>query len=247
MSDVPEIASETHLKKMINNRDYSVLINYNSPSHSLSSENSNQTFSHDLRLLEIRAVLLSCIYYSAHRAKEFGIHGIKSVLSKVNGLNLEDESIKSMYMDQLNIHLGKLKNLYRELESDPPIPISKSVFGSFFGSKIFGLVKSKTMLAIAINFIELIQAMSPNVKNSACTEDEWTNKLKINATELTNEFEKAIASCQCTISNTINERNSSLKLEGRREVLEILTNMIDVSYIVINNKININFIIIFRH
>ncbi|VVC35507.1 Hypothetical protein CINCED_3A005317 [Cinara cedri] len=234
MNDAPEIASESHLKKMINNRDYSVLINYNSSSRSLSPEILNQTFSHDLRLLEIRAVLLSTIYYSAHVAKEFSTYDIKSILSEVNGLNLDEKSSDPKYVDQLNLHLEKLKKLYEELESDPPIPISKSVFGSFFGSKIFGLVKSKSMLVIAINFIELIQAMSPNVKNSACTEDKWTNKMKINATELTNEYEKAVAFCQCTISKTINEIDSSLKLEGRKEVLEILTNMIDtlnISYI----------------
>lgn len=231
MNDVPEIASESHLKKMISNRDYSILINFNSSIRSLSSDNSNQIFLHDLRLLEIRAVLLSCIYYSAQRAKEFGTCSIQSVLSELNGLNIEDESPNPIYMNQLNLHLEKLKNLYGELDSNPPIPISKSVFGSFFGSKISGLVKSKTMLTIAINFVELIQAMNPNVKNLACTEDDRTNKMRMYTTELINEFEKAVASCQCTISKTIDEIDSSLKLEGRKEVLEILTNMIDVSNI----------------
>lgn len=231
MDDAPEIASESHLKKMISNRDYSIIINYNSSIRSLSSDNLNQIFLHDLRLLEIRAVLLSCIYYSAQRVKEYSASSIQSVLSELNGLDLENESPKPLYANQLNLHLEKLKTLHEELDSNPPIPISKSVFGSFFGSKIFGLVKSRTMLTIAIHFVELIQAMNPNVKNSACTEDDGTSKMRMYTTELTNEFEKAVASCQCTISKTINEIDSSLKLEGRKEVLETLSNMIDVSSI----------------
>ncbi|XP_025410683.1 N-alpha-acetyltransferase 25, NatB auxiliary subunit, partial [Sipha flava] len=226
MNDVPEIASKCHLGKMINNRDYSVLINYNPPSRCLTLEHSNQTFLHDLRLLEIRAVLLSCIYYSAQMVKQMGTQNIKSISSEVNGFSHDEESLKLEYLDLLNLNLGNLKYLYTQLENDPPTSVPISVFGSFFGSKLFGLEKSKIMLTIIINFIELIKTMGSNVKNSVCM-DEWTNKMKVNASDLKNGFEKAIDFCQCIISKTINVNDSSLKLEGRKEVLEILTNMIE--------------------
>lgn len=232
MNDVPEIASKSHLGKMVNNRDYSVLINYNPPTRCLTLEHSNQTFLHDLRLLEIRTVLLSCIYYSAHMVKQMGAQNIKSISSEVNGFNHDEESLKLEYLDLLDLNLGNLKYLYTQLESDPPTSVPINVFGSFFGSKLFGLEKSKIMLTIIINFIELIKTMGSNVKNSACM-DEWTNKMKINATDLSNGFEKAIDFCQCIVSKTIDVNDPSLKLEGRKEVLEILTNMIEVSSITI--------------
>lgn len=237
MSDVPEIASETHLKKMINNRDYSVLVNYNPPTRCFGSEHSNQTFSHDLWLLEIRSVLLSCIYYSALVVREFSDKNIKSTFIEVNGLNSNNE-LKSEYVDQLHFHFGKLKDLYARLESDPPTPIPMSVFGSFFGSKLFSLRKSNIMLTIVKHLIEFVQIISSTVSTSGCMDDELIENLKVNASELTNGFEKAIDYCQCTISKTINEIDSSLKLEGRKEVLEILTNMIDVSNIIIHEIYN---------
>lgn len=233
MDDVPEIASKFHLERMINNRDYSVLINYNPPTRVFTSEHSNQTFSHDLFLLEIRAVLLSCIYYSAYMVKEFSAQNVKSTSSEVNGLNTDDKYLK---LDELGLHLKRLKNLYLQLESKPPVPVPKCIFGSFFGSKLFGLEKSKNMLIIILNFIEFILMLGLDVRNnSAYSNDEWMNKLKTNASELTNGLEKVIVFCQCIISKTTIEVDSSLKLEGRKEVLEILTNTIDVS-IIINKK-----------
>jgi len=228
MNDVPEIASKSQLKKMINNRDYSVLINYNPPSRCLTKEHSNQIFSHDLRLLEIRAVLLSCIYYSARMIKQFSAQNMRST-SEVNGLNPDDESLNSKNLDQLDFHLKSLKNLNTQLESDPPVPVPNNVFGSFFGSKLFGLNKCKSMLTIVINFIEIIHTIGSDVNNSVSTDDEWTTKMKIYANNLTIGFEKSISYCNYIISKTINDIDSSLKLEGRKEVLEILTNMIDVS------------------
>lgn len=232
MNDVPEIASKSQLKKMINNRDYSVLINYNPPTRCLTTEHANQIFSHDLRLLEIRAVLLSCIYYSARMLKQFSARNIRST-SEVNEINPDDESLNSDGLEQLDFHLKSLINLNSQLESDPPMPVPNNVFGSFFGSKLFGLNKSKYMLNIVINFIELIQTIGSDVKNSVSPDDEWTSKMKINANELTIAFEKSITYCNSIISKTINEIDSSLKLEGRKEVLEILTNMIDVSSIIV--------------
>jgi len=232
MNDVPEIASKSQLKKMINNRDYSVLINYNPPTRCLTTEHANQIFSHDLRLLEIRAVLLSCIYYSAKMLKQFSAQNIRST-SELNEINPDDESLNSDGLEQLDFHLKSLINLNTQLESDPPIPVPNNVFGSFFGSKLFGLNKSKSMLSIVINFIELIQTIGSDVKNSVSSDDEWTTKMKTNANELTIAFEKSIANCKLVISKTINEIDSSLKLEGRKEVLEILTNMIDVSGITV--------------
>lgn len=229
MDVAPYIASKSHLEKMINNRDYSVLINYSPPVRCLNSEHSNQIFSHDLRLLEIRAVLLSCIYYSAQIVKQFNAQDIKSVSSEVNGLSSDDELFKSEYLEQLDLHLSSLKKLYKQLESDPPTPVPKNVFGSFFRSKLFSLEKSKIMLTIIINFIELIQIMGSTMKNSDSTDDKGANKMKINALDLANGFETAIDYCQTVISKTIIEEDSSLKLEGRKEVLEVLTNMIDVS------------------
>ncbi|XP_003240397.1 N-alpha-acetyltransferase 25, NatB auxiliary subunit [Acyrthosiphon pisum] len=226
MNDVPEIASKSQLKKMINNRDYSVLINYNPPTRCLTTEHANQIFSHDLRLLEIRAVLLSCIYYSARMLKQFSTQNIRST-SEVNELNPDDENLNSDDLEQLDFHLKSLKNLNIQLESDPPVPVPNNVFGSFFGSKLFGLDKSKPMLTIVINFVELIQTIGSDVKNCVPTDDEWTTKMKTNANDLTIAFEKSITDCKLVISKTINELDSSLKLEGRKEVLEILTNMID--------------------
>lgn len=228
MNGVPEIASQSHLKKMINNRDYSILINYSPQAQCFTSEYSNQTFSHDLRLLEIRAVLLSCIYYCARIVKELG------------GLNSDNETLKTEDLDQLNLHLEKLKYLYTQLESDPSTPVPIRVFGSFFGSKLFGLGKSKIMLTIFINFIELIQTMITTVNNPACMNDESINKMKVNTTELINGFEKAAVHYECIISKTIIEIDSSQKLEGRREVLETLSNMIYVSGI---NQYYINSVI----
>jgi len=229
MNDVPEIASKSHLKKLISNRDYSVLINYSPPTRVLTSEYSKQIFSHDLRFLEIRGVLLSCIYISARIVKDFNVHDVKSVSSEVNGLRSNDGSLM---LDELDSYLKSLKNLFVELENDPPAPVPKTVFGSFFGSQLLGLMRSKNIFAIIINFIELIQIMvSSENKNSKFTSDEWMNKMKVNVTELANKFEKIIDFCQCIISKTTNEVDSSLKLEGRKEVLEILTNMIDVSFI----------------
>jgi len=250
MNGVPEIASKSQLKKMINNRDYSVLINYNPPTRCLTTEHSNQIFSHDLRLLEIRAVLLSCIYYSARMIKQSSAQNIKTT-SEVNGLNPDDESLNSNDIDQLDLHLKTLKTLSVQLESDPPVPVPNSVFGSFFGSKLFGFDKSKTMLTIVINFIEFIQTIGSDVKTSVSTDDEWTAKMKTNANELTIAFDKSITYCKFVISKAINEIDSSLKLEGRKEVLEILTNMIDVRNIIvfiINTKLmHINlFYLIFR-
>lgn len=236
MDEVPFIASKSHLEKMINNRDYSVLLNYSPPEQCLNSEYSNKIFSHDLRLLEIRAVLLSCVYYSAHIVKQLSVQDIKSIPAEVNGLNADDESLKSEYLDQLDVHLKSLKNLYKQLESDPPTPVPINVFGSFYGSKLFGLEKCKIILTIIINFIELIQTMVSTVNNSDCTDDKWANKMKVNASELTNGFEKAISYCHCIISKTITEVDSSLKLEGRKEVLEVLTNMIEVSINFNTNK-----------
>jgi len=233
MNDVPEIASESHLKKMINNRDYSILVNYSPPTRCFSSEHSNQTFSHDLRLLEIRSVLLCCIYYSALVVKEFNVKEIKSLSLKVDE-NKFNKKLKSVCLDQLNLYFGKLKDLYARLESDPPVPIPRSVFGSFFGSRLFSLTKSNIMLTIIKNCIELIQIISSTVKTPVCMDDELIKHMKMNASELTNGFERAIDYCQCVISKTINEIDSSLKLEGRKEVLEILTNMIDVSDIIIH-------------
>lgn len=234
MNDVPVIASKSHLGKMINNRDYTVLINYNPPTRCLTSEHSNQIFSHDLRLLEIRAVLLSCIYYSAHMVKQLSAHNIKSISSELNGLNHdEDKSLKLDYLDLLDLNLGNLKYLYTQLVNDPPTAVPIGVFGSFFGSKLFSLEKSKIMLTIIINFIEFLKTMGSNVKNPACM-DEWKNKMKVNVTDISNGFEKAIDYYQCIISKTINVSDSSLKLEGRKDVLEVLTNMIDVSSIVVN-------------
>jgi len=232
MNDVPEIASKSQLKKMINNRDYSVLINYNPPARCLTTEHANIIFSHDLRLLEIRAVLLSCIYYSARMLKQFSAQNIRST-SEVNEPNPDDEYLNSNDLEQLDFHLKSLKNLNTQLESDPPVPVPNNVFGSFFGSKIFGLDKSKSMLTIVINFVELIQTIGSDVKNSVPTDDEWTTKMKTNANDLTIAFEKSITYCKLVISKTINEIDSSLKLEGRKEVLEILTNMIDVSSIIV--------------
>lgn len=232
MNEIPEIASKSHLEKLINNRDYSVLINYNPPARCLNSEHSNQTFTHDLCLLEIRATLLSCIYYSAYMVKELSVQDNKCS-PEINGVNFEDKSSKSEYLDKINLYLEKLKNIYTQLESDPPIPVSKSVFGSFFSSKLFVFNKSKIMLTIIINFIEFIQMLGSTVKNSVFTDDEIIYKIKTNATELTIGFEKSIAYCQCIISKTVNEIDSSLKLEGRKEVLEILTIMIDVSSLII--------------
>lgn len=229
MDEAPFIASKSHLKKMINNRDYSVLINYSPPGQCLNSEHSNQIFSHDLRLLEIRAVLLSCIYYSAHIVKQFSAQDIKSVPSEVNGLSSDSEIAKSEYLNQLNLHLNSLKNLYEQLESDPPISVPKNVFGSFFKSKLFSLEKSKIMLTIIINFIELMQIMGSTMKNTDCTDDKSANKMKVITSDLANGFEKAIDYCLSIISKTIVEEDSNLKLEGRKEVLEVLTNMIDVS------------------
>lgn len=229
MNDVPEIASKTHLEKLISNRDYSVLIDYNPATRILTSEYSKQIFSHDLRFLEIRAVLLSCIYYSARIVKDFSIHDVKSNSSEVNGFYSDNVSLM---LNELNLNLENLKNLYVQLEKDPPAPVPKTVFGSFFGSPLFGLVRSKSMLTIIINFVELIQLMvSSENKNSECSSDEWMNKMKLNATELSNQFENIIAFCQCVVSKTTNVVDSSQKLEGRKEVLEILTNMIDVSFI----------------
>jgi len=252
MNDVPEIASKSQLKKMINNRDYSIIINYNPPTRCLTTEHANQIFSHDLRLLEIRAVLLSCIYYSARMLKQFSAQNIIPT-SEVDKLNPVDESLNSNDLEQLDFHLKSLINLNTQLESDPPVPVPNNVFGSYFGSKLFGLNKSKSMLTIAINFIELIQTIRSDVKNAVSTDDEWTIKMKANANEITIAFEKSITYCKLVISKTINEIDSSLKLEGRKEVLEILTNMIDVSSIIvllllINNEywIIIYFIIIFR-
>lgn len=225
MNDVPEIASKSHLKKMINNRDYSILINYSPQAQCFTSEYSNQTFSQDLRLLEIRAVLLSCIYYSARIVKE------------LNGLNSDNETLKTEDLDQLNLHLESLKNLYSNLESDSSTPVPISVFGSFFGSKLFGLRKSKTMLTIFINFIELIQTMITTVNNPGCMNEESMNKMKVNTTELINGFEKAATHYESIISKTIIEIDSSQKLEGRKEVLETLSNMIYVSSF---NLYNIN-------
>lgn len=226
---MPEIASKSHLEKMINNRDYSVLINYNHPTRVLTPEHTKKIFNQDLRLLEIRAVLLSCIYYSACMVKDFDMEDIKPLSSEVNGLSLNDESLK---MDHLNLHLIKLKNLRVELENDPPTPVPKNVFGSYFGSKLIGLENCKIMLTVCINFIELIQITASSVqKSSDSSSDEWMNKMKVNATDLTNEFEKAVIFCQSTISKTTNETDTSLKLEGRKYILEVLTNMIDVSYI----------------
>jgi len=233
MNDVPEIASESHLKKMINNRDYSILVNYSPPTRCFASEHSNQTFSHDLRLLEIRSVLLCCIYYSALVVKEFNVKEIKSFSLEVNEHSF-NKKLKSVCLDQLNLYFEKLKDLYVRLESDPPAPIPKSVFGSFFGSKLFSLTKSNIMLTIVKNFIELLQIICSTVKTSVCTDDELIKHMKVKASELTNGFEKAINYCQCAISITTNEIDSSLKLEGRKEVLEILTNMIDVSDIIIH-------------
>lgn len=230
MDEASIIASKTHLQKMINNRDYSVLINYSPPEQCLNSEHSNQIFSHDLRLLEIRAVLLSCIYYSAHIVKQFNAtQDIKSVSSEINGLSSDNELHKSEYLDQLDSHLTSLKKLYEQLESDPPTPVPKNVFGSFFRSKLFSLEKSKIMLTIIINFIELIQIMGSTMRNSNCTDDNWASKMKVITSELTSGFEKSIDHCQGIISKTIVEDDSSLKLEGRKEALEVLTNMIDVS------------------
>lgn len=229
MDEVPVIASKSHLQKMINNRDYSVLINYSPPVQCLNTEHSNQIFSHDLRLLEIRAVLLSCIYYSAHIVKQFNAQDINSVSSKINGLSSENELPKLEYLDQLDLHLKSLKKLYEQLESDPPIPVPKNVFGSFFRSKLFSLEKSKIMLTIIINFIELIQIMGSTMRNSNCTDDNRADKMKVITSELTSRFEETIDYCQGIISKTIVEEDSSLKLEGRKEVLEVLTNMIDVS------------------
>lgn len=230
MNDVPEIASKSQLKKMINNRDYSVLINYNPPTRCLTTEHANQIFAHDLRLLEIRAVLLSCVFYSARMLKQFSTRNIRST-SEVNELNPGDEYLNSDDLEQLDFHLKSLKNLNIQLESDPPVPVPNNVFGSFFGSKLFGLDKSKSMLTIVINFIELIKAIGSDVKNSISTDNEWTTKMKTNANDLTITFEKSITYCKLVISKTVNEIDSSLKLEGRKEVLEILTNMIDVSSI----------------
>lgn len=232
MNDVPEIASKSQLKKMINNRDYSVLINYNPPARCLTTEHANQIFAHDLRLLEIRAVLLSCVYYSARMLKQFSAQNIRST-SEVNELNPGDEYLNSDDLEQLDFHLKSLKNLNIQLESDPPVPVPNNVFGSFFGSKLFGLDKSKSMLTIVINFIELIKAIGSDVKNSISTDNEWTTKMKTNANDLTIAFEKSITYCKLVISKTVNEIDSSLKLEGRKEVLEILTNMIDVSSIIV--------------
>lgn len=244
MDDAPEIASKSHIEKMIDNRDYTVYINYGPTVRCLTSDHSSQTFSHDLRLLEIRAVLLSCIYYSARMAKDFNVQDMKSIVSEVNGLNLNHkESMKSECLNQLDLHLGKLKDLYTQLENNPPVPIPKSVFGSFFGSKLFSLANSKIMLTVVINLIELVQRIGSTIKDSVSSDDEWSNNMKVNVTELTNGFEKAIAYCQCVISKTINENDCSLKLEGRREVLETLTNLIDVSSVTIykrNAKINVN-------
>lgn len=232
MNDVPEIASKSQLKKMINNRDYSVLINYNPPTRCLTTEHANQIFSHDLRLLEIRAVLLSCIYYSARMLKQFIAQNIRST-SEANELNPDDEYLNSDDLEQLDFHLKSLKNLNIQLESDPPVPVPNNVFGSFFGSKLFGLDKSKPMLTIVINFVELIQTIGSDVKNCVPTDNEWTTKMKTNANDLTIAFEKSITNCKLVISKTINEVDSSLKLEGRKEVLEILTNMIDVRSIIV--------------
>lgn len=229
MSDVPEIASESHLKKMINNRDYSVLVNYSPPTRCFGSEHLKQTFSHDLRLLEIRSVLLSCIHYIALVIKEFSAQNIKYISHEINGLNSNNE-FKLEYLDQLNVHFTKLKDLYTQLKNDPPIPIPKSVFGSFFGSRLFSLSKSNIMLIIIKDFIELVQQiMHSTVKTSVGTDDELIKNMKVIAADLTNGFKKAVDYCQCAVSKTINEIDSSLKLEGRKEVLEILTNMIDVS------------------
>jgi len=232
MNDVPEIASKSQLKRMINNRDYSVLINYNPPTRCLTTEHANQIFSHDLRFLEIRAVLLSCIYYSARMLKQFSVQNVMAT-SEVNKLNPDDKSLNSNDLEQLDFHLKSLINLNTQLENDPPVPVPNNVFGSFFGSKLFGLNKSKSMLTIAINFIELIQTIGSDVKNSVSMGDEWTVKMKANANELTIAFEKSITYCKLVISKTIDEIDSSLKLEGRKEVLEILTNMIDVSSIIV--------------
>jgi len=232
MNDVPEIASKSQLKKMINNRDYSVLINYNPPTRCLTTEHANQIFSHDLRLLEIRAVLLSCIYYSARMLKQFSAQNIRST-SEVNELNPDDDYLNSNDSEQLDFYLKSLKNLNIQLESDPPVPVPNNVFGSFFGSKLFGLNKSKLMLTIVINFVELVRTIGSDVKNCVPTDDEWITKMKTNANDLTIAFEKSITNCKLVISKTINEVDSSLKLEGRKEVLEILTNMIDVSSIIV--------------
>lgn len=248
MNDVPEIASKSQLEKMTNNRDYSVLINYNPPTRCLNTEYSNQIFTHDLRLLEIRAVILSCIYYSAKIIKQSSAQNIKTTSSETNGLNPEDKSLNSDDLDQLDVHLESLKNLNTQLESDPPVPVPINVFGSFFGSKLFGLNKSKTMLIIVINFVELIKSIGSAEKDSVSTNEEWTAKMKIYANELTIGFEKLVNYCKCVTSKTINEIDSNLKLEGRKEVLEILTNMIDVSKLKFFRlkKMVINFIIIFR-
>jgi len=232
MNDVPEIASKSQLKKMINNRDYSVLINYNPPTRCLTTEHANQIFSHDLRLLEIRAVLLSCIYYSARMLKQFSAQNIRST-SEVNELNPDDDHLNSNDSEQLDFYLKSLKNLNIQLESDPPVPVPNNVFGSFFGSKLFGLNKSKLMLTIVINFVELVRTIGSDVKNCVPTDDEWITKMKTNANDLTIAFEKSITNCKLVISKTINEVDSSLKLEGRKEVLEILTNMIDVSSVIV--------------
>lgn len=228
MNDVPEIASKSHLDNMINNRDYSALINYSPPIRCLNAEHSAQVFSHDLRLLEIRSVLLSCIYYSACLVKEFSLQDIKPISSELNGIN-SDEPVKSENLKQLDLHLEKLKNLHNQLENDPSVPIPKNVFGSFFGSKLHGLEKSKITITIVIHFIELIRTLGVNVNKSASMDDEWMNKMKTSVAELTSGFEKAISLSQSIVSKTINEVDSNMKLEGRKEVLEILTNMVDVS------------------
>lgn len=237
MDDAPEIASKSHIEKMVNNRDYTVFINYNPAIRCLTSEHSSQTFSYDLRLLEIRAVLLSCIYYSAHLAKEYHIRDIKSIVSDFNGLNLNHkESVKSEYLNKLDLNLGKLKNFYTQLENNPPVPIPRNVFGSFFKSKLFSLANSKIMLNVVINLIELIQTIGSYMNDSVCLNDGWLKNMKANVTELTNGFEKAITYCQCVVSTTINVNDGGLKLEGRREALEILTNLIDVSSVIISKK-----------
>ncbi|XP_050434453.1 N-alpha-acetyltransferase 25, NatB auxiliary subunit [Adelges cooleyi] len=228
MHDVTEISTKSHLEKMINNRDYSVLINYNPPTRCLTADHSMQIFAHDLCLLEIRSTILSCFYHCANAIKEYETKDFHINPTELNGLSLNNNAHKSEHLEQLDLHLEKLKLLIAKLEKDPPISVPKNVFGSFFDSKLFCYERCKITMTIAISFIELVRTIGMTVKNINSSDSEWVNKLKTDTVSLNNEFEKAIGCCQCVTAKTLNELDPDIKLEGRKEVLEVLSVMVEL-------------------
>ncbi|XP_050544886.1 N-alpha-acetyltransferase 25, NatB auxiliary subunit isoform X2 [Daktulosphaira vitifoliae] len=227
MEEIIEYSNKFHFEKMINNRDYSVLVNYNPPSRCLSTKYSSQIFTHDLRFMEIRIALLCCFYYCARLIKEYKEHDLK-LSSGANDHNLQYDIQNSKHLIKLDIHLKNLKEINFNLDISPSIPVPKNVFGSFFESKLIIFEKLKCSLSVVIKFIELIHSIAiVEINNSL--ENQLSIKLKNDVTNLNNQYELAINNCQCIIDKTINEVDPNMKLEGRKEVLEVLCVMIDMT------------------